>query len=820
MKPRDPHPEPRRADPQPRLLPAGRAADPLPVPGASALRRAVVAVVLGCAIVAALPSTALARSERPTGPAAQAGEAAAALEALGGLGPAERRAAVAELGEIPAAQFPALAEALARERDPAVRAALARAAGRMLLGAKTAAERARLLGERARRDVAPEVRADAVEALAEAADAPAIAELAALVPALPPAEAAAAARALASVPGAEEAAAALVLEGDLAAPALAALLVPFGRAMAGRSVDAVTARERAPFVVLSRHPDPALRRSAAAGLAAWLGRLMELDRAARADRLLEHLAGEGLDPDLVLARRAERALAGGRDAAGALARAGELARRSALPDPLDPTRSGGERLARSRQLEGLARLALGDGGGAAAAFERAREGFEALAARRPDLASPAGGARLELDFSEAALAALSAAVARLAGGAGPADPEVLSDVRRAHRLALEAQVWAARVGTGEARSLDPLLDDARSPLRLLFADRPHPAWSRARALALARDLGRALATVAPFEAPGFEPATTPVAEDAERLDAAERVVEARLERIETEQAELFSRWTREAGAGETIDRDEFLDELRRLRFRAQREQALRRRGVHLADPELRRPSDLALSLVRELRADGRTEQARALAERLLATLEEGELLARDASLVETAASAQTALAATYTDEGDGERAEEHLLAALERIEALERLVRERIGEEAARGLETRRADVLVSLAVNANVALGDPERALGYFERAWALRQDDFMRVLLACYRARSGRAEEARRVLAGLPPAPALLYNLACTHALLGDRERALALLERDFRLNYPSPGSLARQKAWAAKDPDLASLRSDPRFRSLVGG
>ena len=93
------------------------------------------------------------------------------------------------------------------------------------------------------------------------------------------------------------------------------------------------------------------------------------------------------------------------------------------------------------------------------------------------------------------------------------------------------------------------------------------------------------------------------------------------------------------------------------------------------------------------------------------------------------------------------------------------------------------------------------------------------MRVLLACYRARSGHAEEARRVLAGLTPAPALYYNLACTHALLGERERALALLERDFRTNYPSPGALARQKAWAAKDPDLASLRDDPRFRALVG-
>ena len=49
------------------------------------------------------------------------------------------------------------------------------------------------------------------------------------------------------------------------------------------------------------------------------------------------------------------------------------------------------------------------------------------------------------------------------------------------------------------------------------------------------------------------------------------------------------------------------------------------------------------------------------------------------------------------------------------------------------------------LAVNANVRLGDPARALAYFERAYTLDQSPSMEVLRACYRARSGRAEEAQ---------------------------------------------------------------------------
>jgi len=127
-------------------------------------------------------------------------------------------------------------------------------------------------------------------------------------------------------------------------------------------------------------------------------------------------------------------------------------------------------------------------------------------------------------------------------------------------------------------------------------------------------------------------------------------------------------------------------------------------------------------------------------------------------------------------------------------------------------------DALVSLAVNANVKQGDPEQALTYFERAYAMRRDDFTQVLLACYRARAGRALEAREALRETPVVPANYYNLACTFALLGDAETALDFLRRDLDEKRRSPGALARQQAWARDDPDLAALRGDPRFAALV--
>ena len=79
-------------------------------------------------------------------------------------------------------------------------------------------------------------------------------------------------------------------------------------------------------------------------------------------------------------------------------------------------------------------------------------------------------------------------------------------------------------------------------------------------------------------------------------------------------------------------------------------------------------------------------------------------------------------------------------------------------------------------------------------------------------------RSRLRRALLRRVRPSPSLYYNLACTHALLGEADAALAWLERDLDPAGSSPGALRRQKEWAAQDPDLASLWEDSRFKALV--
>lgn len=75
----------------------------------------------------------------------------------------------------------------------------------------------------------------------------------------------------------------------------------------------------------------------------------------------------------------------------------------------------------------------------------------------------------------------------------------------------------------------------------------------------------------------------------------------------------------------------------------------------------------------------------------------------------------------------------------------------------------------------------------------------------------RSGDYASAADILAGLlegnPDSFGILYNLGCCEALLGHRDEALAHVARAVEL-------LPRLRAHAQADPDLDSIRSDPRF------
>jgi tetratricopeptide (TPR) repeat protein len=60
-------------------------------------------------------------------------------------------------------------------------------------------------------------------------------------------------------------------------------------------------------------------------------------------------------------------------------------------------------------------------------------------------------------------------------------------------------------------------------------------------------------------------------------------------------------------------------------------------------------------------------------------------------------------------------------------------------------------------------------------------------------------------------PDKPIGWYNLACSYAVLGMVDRAFESLERSLKLGY-------RYWSHLKRDPDLKSLRRDPRFARLL--
>ena len=109
------------------------------------------------------------------------------------------------------------------------------------------------------------------------------------------------------------------------------------------------------------------------------------------------------------------------------------------------------------------------------------------------------------------------------------------------------------------------------------------------------------------------------------------------------------------------------------------------------------------------------------------------------------------------------------------------------------------------------------ERGLERARRALELNPGDMRALTLGPGALRElGRVDEGKewseRALVLEPDEPAVLYNVACFYSTIGEPDRAMDLLERTSVM----PGIANRE--WVEHDPDLDPLRELPRFKAFV--
>lgn len=119
--------------------------------------------------------------------------------------------------------------------------------------------------------------------------------------------------------------------------------------------------------------------------------------------------------------------------------------------------------------------------------------------------------------------------------------------------------------------------------------------------------------------------------------------------------------------------------------------------------------------------------------------------------------------------------------------------------------------------IRARVAKGLYREALEDLAEARAFALDEtWLDFTEAWCRKRTGDLDRAiacmESILAREPRHAVAIYNLGCYLALAGESERALELVTR-------ACGMDERLRAEARTEPDLDSLREDPRFRAILG-
>ncbi|MFT7669320.1 MAG: tetratricopeptide (TPR) repeat protein [Planctomycetota bacterium] len=598
---------------------------------------------------------------------------------------------------------------------------------------------------------------------------------------------------------------------------LALLLPNYGLRLAEREDGGELARERAPLVLGLRNPSPAIRAAADLAFRMFQSRLRELERHERADRSLEHFATDGVPTKPLLYLRVVNSMEEGTIELD-VALAG--ARRLGQSSPADDATEEGEWRARAALLEANVLMAQNRLEEAAGPLERAGDLYDGLIARQLEQWGERGAMRQRDLLQGRALVEFAEVFRRIASGINPNDLGLFQRLRTAHAMQIESQVIARDSDVPAVAVMDPFFGAALSPCALIFAAKPHAAWDAARCIKMKRGLGRALASVSAREMPGYEPYPYPLPEvgdpviDIRRRRWLDKLAEGEVRALKRELDVLRSKEERQVDPDPQLESD--------IAFvsysLARTERSLKRETLADRYFGLRRPTADALLLAELLRREGRTEESRELAKRFDDDLTAHNLRQKFTWALHLAAQAELMIGGCWSDEGDATSAEEHMLVALDLLEGLRTYFEDADAPDSALAVDNEIAEALVSLAVNSNVKAKDPEKALAYFERAYLLRQDDFMRIMLACYRARSGRANEARELISDVPESPRGYYNLACTYALLGEVQMALEYLERDFEENRTSREALEKQKEWARGDPDLVALREDPGFQFLT--